>query len=186
MSKEKNVKKPQENYEAKQAFLSAAITDISSSIHLADSKVSIMMAALVALVAGLFACLDQVMIILSRLSPINMLSCSIIISFALMFICICAVFIFGTLTIRGHSSEMDYKSKWFLHQPKKEYHFDAFQKDIINMSNIDIIENMAVELYKLNDIYQQKDKTLKWTIRFFTASMITMAITVALCIFLVL
>ncbi len=38
------------------------------------------------------------------------------------------------------------------------------------MKNTDVIDNMAAELYKLNDIYRQKSKTMKWTIRFFTAT----------------
>jgi hypothetical protein len=172
-------------HEAKQAFLSEAISDISSYIHLADSKVSIMMAALVALVAGFLASFDQMIMIFSKLNPINMLACSIKITVILMFVCICAVFMFGVLTIRGHSSPMAYKSKWYLHQPMGEYSIDVFQKDINNMSTSDIIENMAVELYKLNDIYRQKSTTLKWTIRFFSALMIFLAVTVVMYIFLV-
>ena len=42
--------------EIKQAFLSSAISDISAYIQLADTKVSIIMAAAVALIVGLFAC----------------------------------------------------------------------------------------------------------------------------------
>ena len=41
--------------EIKQAFLSSAISDISAYIQLADTKVSIIMAATVALIVGLFA-----------------------------------------------------------------------------------------------------------------------------------
>lgn len=39
------------------------------------------------------------------------------------------------------------------------------------MSANDVIENMAAELYKLNDIYRQKAVTVKWTVRSFALSL---------------
>ena len=42
--------------EIKQAFLASAISDISSYIQLSDTKVSIIMAAMVALVAAVVSC----------------------------------------------------------------------------------------------------------------------------------
>ena len=46
--------------ELKQAFLSCAISDIATYIQLADTKVSIIMGALVALIAGIFACYEPI------------------------------------------------------------------------------------------------------------------------------
>lgn len=43
------------------------------------------------------------------------------------------------------------------------------------MTDEDVIENMAAELYKLNDINRQKAKTVKWTIRSFASVLITAA-----------
>ena len=123
--------------EIKQAFLSNAISDISSYIQLSDTKVSIIMAAIVALIA---------------------------------------VFVFGILTIRGHSSNIGYKSKWFLPQSTKEYSFDAYKRDVQLMDDEDIIDNMTAELYKLNDINRQKLKTNKWVIRSFSATLISAAV----------
>jgi hypothetical protein len=44
------------------------------------------------------------------------------------------------------------------------------------MTDEDVIKNMAAELYKLNDINRQKMKTMKWTLRSFSALMISMGI----------
>ena len=44
--------------EIKQAFLASAISDISSYIQLSDTKVSIIMAAMVALVAAVVSCYE--------------------------------------------------------------------------------------------------------------------------------
>ena len=86
------------------------------------------------------------------------------------------VFVFGILTIRGHSSNIGYKSKWFLPQTTKEYSFDVYKRDIQEMTDEDIIENMAAELYKLNDINRQKLRTNRWVIRSFSSTLITASI----------
>lgn len=48
--------------EIKQAFLASAISDISSYIQLSDTKVSIIMAAMVALVAAVVSCYEPIFI----------------------------------------------------------------------------------------------------------------------------
>ena len=58
----------------------------------------------------------------------------------------------------------------------KEYSFDTYKQDINAMTDQDIIENMAAELYKLNDINQQKTKTMKWVIRSFASTLIAAAV----------
>ena len=61
-----------------------------------------------------------------------------------------------------------------------EYSFDNYKQDVLSMSDKDIIENMAAELYKLNDINRQKSKTMKWTIRSFSFTLFTAAVLGAL------
>ena len=39
------------------------------------------------------------------------------------------------------------------------------------MSNVDIIEDMAAELYKLNDINRQKQRACKWMLCFFSVAL---------------
>lgn len=158
--------------EVKQAFLSNAISDISSYIQLADTKVSIIMAAVVAIIVGLFACCEAIGDIIALLKPCSWQGVAFIILAALLAVSTTNVFVFGILTISSHVSKIGYKSKWFLPQSTKEYSFDAYKEDVLTMNDEDVIVNMAAELYKLNDINRQKQATYKWTLRSFSASLI--------------
>ncbi len=162
--------------EMKQAFLSSAISDIANCIQLSDTKVSIIMGSLVAFVAAILACYDPIFCVLSSVNPCSWLGVSLVIFTMLFFLSIIAAFTFGILTIRGHVSNIGYKSKWFLSLSHREYSFDAYRQDLQAMTNDDIIENMGAELYKLNDINQQKAKTMKWTLRSFASTLVTVAI----------
>lgn len=166
--------------EIKQTFLSSAISDISTYIQLSDTKTSIILGATVALVVGFFACYDPIFSAFSNVKPCSFLGVSIIIISLLNLLSLIAVFLFGILTISSHVSIIGYKSKWFLPQTCKEYSFDAFRQDVEAMTDVDVIENMAAELYKLNDINRQKAKTMKWTIRSFSLSLATTLIIIFL------
>lgn len=56
------------------------------------------------------------------------------------------------------------------------------KRDVQEMTDEDIIENMAAELYKLNDINRQKLRTNRWVIRSFLSTLITASI---ICILIV-
>ena len=45
-----------------------------------------------------------------------------------------------------------------------------YKNDLMAMTDYDIIENMAAELYKLNDINRQKAQSMKWVILCFAVS----------------
>ena len=139
-------------------FLSSAITDISSYIHLSDTKVSIIMGSMVALVAGCAACYSPIDRSISCIKPWSIIGVLFIFLSVVCILSGVSVFLFGVLTISGHVSNINYKSKWFI---TGEYSFDEYLNDIKNMSNKSIIENMSAELYKLNDINRQKSKTVK-------------------------
>lgn len=180
------VSKPNTNCEsvdAKQSFLSSAITDISTYIQLVDTKVSIIMAAVVAIIVGVFACYEPIWKVVSQVKPCSWVGVALILFTMVFVIDLIAFFVFGILTIRGHSSKIGYKSKWFLTQSTKEYSFDAFKVDIQSMNNDDIIENMVAELYKLNDINRQKHKTYKWSLVSFSGALL---MSVIICVLLVL
>ena len=162
--------------ELKQAFLSSAISDISTYIQLADTKVSIILGSLVALIAGIAACDEPILNAFQNLVPCSWLGVIVSILLIFNFLSVISAFIFGILTIRGHVSIIGYKSKWFLPQSCKEYSFDAFKHDVLAMTPNDIVENMAAELYKLNDINRQKAKTTKWVILSFSAILISATI----------
>lgn len=166
--------------EIKQAFLSSAISDISAYIQLADTKVSIIMAAAVALIVGGGACYAPIGKLIASVRPCSWQGVTLIILVALLAASTICVFVFGILTIRSHMSKIGYKSKWFLPQSTKEYSFDVYKADVLSMSDKEVIVNMAAELYKLNDIYRQKQATNKWVLRSFSASLIIFAAIVAL------
>ena len=129
--------------EVKQTFLSSAITDISTYIQLADTKVSIIMAAIVAIIVGIFSCHELITGEITQIKPCSWVGVSLLILAAVLIVSLIGVFTFGILTIRSHSSKIGYKSKWFLPQPTSEYSFDAFKEDVLAMTDDDVIENMS-------------------------------------------
>lgn len=171
-----NKQEQEKTTEVKQNFLSSAISDIASYIQLADTKVSIIMAAVVAILVGILTCYEPIGGLISNIKPCTWLGVLFIVFTMVGIVSIVASFLFGILTIRGHSCIINYKSKWFLSKSPKEYSFDEFAKDIQKMTDEDVIKNMAAELYKLNDINRQKMKTMKWTLRSFSALMISIAL----------
>lgn len=162
--------------EVKQSFLSSAISDISSYIQLADTKVSIIMAAVVAIIMGVFACYEPIKELISFVKPCSWKGVALLISTTVLALSIIGVFVFGILTIRSHTSKIGYKSKWFLPQSTIEYSFDAYKEDVLSMSNEEVLINMAAELYKLNDINRQKNVTYKWALCSFSATLISIGI----------
>lgn len=169
--------------EVKQAFLSSAISDISTYIQLADTKVSIIMAAVVAIIVGAFSCHELITGAITQIKPCSWLGFSLIILTAVLIVSLIGVFVFGILTIRSHSSKIGYKSKWFLPQSTSEYSFDAFKGDVLAMKDEDVIENTAAELYKLNDINRQKSQTYKRSLNCFSVSLSSAFV---ICVLLVL
>jgi len=169
--------------EIKQNFLASAITDISTYIQLADTKVSIIMGAVVAILVGIAACYEPIERLVDNILPCSWNGVLLIILVIIGFISMILTFVFGLLTVRGHSSIINYKSKWYLAKSTKEYSFTQFCNDIKNMSDNDIITNMAAELYKLNDINRQKLKTVKLTLIAFSVFLIVVGSVGALLLF---
>ena len=168
--------KEYETLDMKQAFLSSAISDISSVIQLLDTKVSIIMGSLIALMGGLLACYESIIQAFARVEPNSWRGVLIAIIGILFFVSFAMVFAFGILTVRGRVSQVAYKSKWFVLKPTKEYSLAQYQQDVISMSNEDIIEDMAAELYKLNDINRRKMKTANMTIVWFAATLVMVTV----------
>ncbi len=158
-------------FEIKQHFLSSAIADISAYIQFSDTKVSIIMGSAVALIAGAMACHESICSAVCALQSCSWRGLAFTLCAIAECISLAALFVCGLLTIRAHQPHYNYNSKWFLVHSVKEYDFDSYRKDIIDMSANDVIENMAAELYKLNDIYRQKAVTVKWTVRSFALSL---------------
>lgn len=162
--------------ELKQAFLGGAISDVSTYIQLADTKVSIIMGSTVALIAGILACYQPIGEMINLLKPCTWIGAAFFVFCVLCIISLVSTFLFGIMTIRGHISKINYESKWFLSKSTKLYSFDAYLNDVHNLSATDIIDNMAAEVYKLNDINRQKSKTMKYTIYSFSSLLVSTAL----------
>lgn len=175
MGENRYMEQREKEYAMKQSFLSAAISDISAYIQLSDQKVSIIMAALTVVFAGAMACYEPIARAFSKIAPCSWQGAMITVLFSQLGSFV-MTFFFGILTIRRHVSGLAYDSKWYLTRKTGEYSFDSYKEDIDAMTDSDVIENMAAELYKLNDINRQKSVTVKWTVRFFAATLGTTAV----------
>lgn len=162
-----------EDLQLKQSFLSDAISDLAGNIRFLDTKVSIIMAAIVAMIGGILASINTIESLVQTISPCSWLGVLIILLSIICLISTLSVFIFGINTIKGRTSNFQYDSKWFLTQPMKKYSFTTYKNDVLKMNSQDIIENMTAELYKLNDINKQKMKKMKWVTRAFSMSLIS-------------
>lgn len=171
----KEIKKNElKNIETKQTFLSSAISDISSYIHLTDTKVSIIMAIIAAMLATITTYHE--FIINQLLIPKSCIAFFVLIVILLLvfIISLAGVFLFGILTIKGHQPKLKYSSKWFITKPVEDYTFEMYKKDVREMTDDDILENMTAELYKLNDINRQKLNSYKWVIRCLSVSVFSL------------
>ena len=112
--------------EMKQVFLTSAISDMATWIQVTDTKVSIIMGALVALIAGSLSCAQYISNMFSDIEPCSWIGVTLIITIVFLFISISGVFVFGILTIRGHKSLINYESKWFLSKTLKEYPIEMY------------------------------------------------------------
>lgn len=136
---------------------------MDSYIHLADMKVSIVMAATATLVAGLLSCIDEFIV---RLRTIDAhFGCfPFLVVLTVLFICaLLFVFWFGIETIWCHKPQIDSRNIWFFKGPFGKDEFEEHLSGISTMNDKDIIAIMATELFKLNDINQQKSRSVKRT-----------------------
>lgn len=166
----------------KQSFLTSAIADISASIQLTDTKVSIIVGATVAILVGVAACYQPISDIVKS---IRICSCEgkiLLILFFVGLFCTAVTFLFGIITISAHSCEVKYKSKWYLKDSMEKYQFEEYMLDVSRMKEKDIILNMTAELYKLNDINRHKINTFKVTLIAF--SVLLAVLIIVSCIFI--
>lgn len=164
------------NVEIKQNFLACAISDISAYIQLSDTKVSIIMGAVVAILVGFASCYDSIERILNKISLCNWSGILLYISIIVGVMSVILTFVFGLLTVKGRSCVINYRSNWYLNKSTEEYSFIEFTRDIQHMTDQDVIINMAAELYKLNDINRQKLKTVKYTMISFSVFLIVVGV----------
>jgi len=167
-----------------QNFLNSAINDVSGWIKFLDTKVSIIMVALGVVISGIINCREIIYDTYQMLQVYSLLHiffCVLVFMFA---IATALVYFWGLQTIKAHRCNINFKSLWFIIEKKDDYPFEIYKEDIKKMTEKDVIDALAAELYKVNDIYRQKAVTMKRTIRVFGIALVVLFAIVCICVFL--
>lgn len=129
-------------------FLISAINNITQFIQLSDTKISIVMAANIGIIA----------IFLSSFSAPHINQSLLYYIFYLMMVLFIVFWglsmLFSVLSIKSRISKCSYKSNWFF--STNEFDYLTKFEEIYRMNSKEIIKNLSVELYKLNRIHMQK------------------------------
>lgn len=164
-----------------QNFLGSAISDISGYIKFSDTKVSIIMAAMGVIIAGIINCRNIIYTtykLMPNCSLLQLLFAVILVTFLTATV---LVYFWGLQTIKSHTCEIEFKSLWFIKEKRELYSFENHRDAVEKMTDKDIVDTMAAELYKLNDINKQKMKTMKKTIKAFSVMLIALLSLVLFC-----
>lgn len=164
-----------------QNFLGSAISDISGYIKFSDTKVSIIMAAMGVIIAGIINCRNIIHTtykLMPNCSLLQLLFAVILVTFLTATV---LVYVWGLQTIKSHTCEIEFKSLWFIKEKRELYSFENYRDAVEKMTDKDIVDTMAAELYKLNDINKQKMKTMKKTIKAFSVMLIALLSLVLFC-----
>lgn len=164
-----------------QNFLGSAISDISGYIKFSDTKVSIIMAAMGVIIAGIINCRNIIYTtykLMPNCSLLQLLFAVILVTFLTATV---LVYFWGLQTIKSHTCEIEFKSLWFIKEKRELYSFENYRDAVEKMTDKDIVDTMVAELYKLNDINKQKMKTMKKTIKAFSVMLIALLSLVLFC-----
>lgn len=170
------------DYVRTQSFLSSAISDISGHTNVFDTKVSIVMAALGVIISGLINCRK---LLYSSYKSLEQGSMFYVLFYVTLFIfCISMVLVYywGLQTIRTHACNISFKSLWFIKEKQEAYPFEIYKADIEKLTVKDIINNMSAELFKLNDIYRQKQVTTRRAVSAFAVALAMLLSNLVICI----
>ena len=146
----------QDMEKSRRQFLGNAITDISGYIRFIDTKVGIILAFVGAAATLLVRMKADLQCILSSSGGGGaLLGILLVTEFIAAFDILCCSF--AALTVRVGRIE-GYDSKWFFPTPDGDFSegFRKYAGKVSRMTEEDITENLAAELYKLNDIYRKK------------------------------
>lgn len=168
----KNVKlKKVRNYDNTADFLKNAISDLTGNLVLLDTKISLIMATVGVVLGLVVACKSNVLKAYYFYSDFCLLkTIFLLLSFAYV-LSIIMTFVFGIKCIMIRFGKAKSVSLWFFNT--KEYG-GITEEDYVNkvkcMSDETIIDNLAVEVYKLNGINNRKMRAGKITINLFSIS----------------
>lgn len=166
-----------------QLFLNSAINDISGWVKFLDTKVSIIMAAVGIVISGVINCRETINRTYEQLQIYSLLQAFFCILVFIFAIATFLVYFWGIQTIKAHRSNINFESLWFINKKKDDYAFEVYKNDIKKMTENDIIDTLAAELYKMNDIYRQKTLTMQHTIYAFGVDLVAIFVMICICVF---
>lgn len=170
-----------QGYSEKYKFLYSAISDISNVIKFLDTKVSIVMALLGIIINVFIICRGTIFQIYKSLED-NVLKGILIIFLSISLICICVMFYYGICIINSHScNKTSCDSLWFM---EHDIGFEDYFEKINKMTYDVLLKNLSAELYKLNDIFKQKNTCMKkfFKVLYFLIFSLIVVVIFCLCI----
>lgn len=172
-TKKSEVKNTEVVPEKTQAFLNSAISDLAGWIRFSDAKVSVIMAAVGVLVAGIINCRNDIVDILKTVQPCSWIGLTLYICMIVFALCLVMVYYWGIQTLKPRISNLNYQSRWFIDSKQS---FDEYKTAVLSMTVENVIEDMAAELYKLNDINRRKSVAFKHTLNAFIIALLSAGI----------
>ena len=164
------------NFLETKSFLMAGISDLSGWIKFSDTKVSIIMTAMGVIASAVITCRKDLRYIYSSVELYSCTQVMLVFVSCVWCICLGMVYWFGIQTLKQHRCKIDYNTHWFISKTLTEYSYENYKQEIEEMTKKDIVDELAAELYKLNDINRQKSMATKYTLYSFAAALICMMI----------
>lgn len=157
--------------QVRQNYLSAAISDISGYIHLMDTKVSIIMAAQGVIIAGLLSIYDNLIDAIELYHSILEKSV-VLISVSGFIVFTILVYVYGLKTIFARTVTANRTTSWFLNAGQIQNGAEKYLEELNAKSEEELLDDMAIELFKLNDINLKKMKLANMTVKLFIFSLV--------------
>lgn len=157
--------------QVRQNYLSAAISDISGYIHLMDTKVSIIMAAQGVIIAGLLSIYDNLIDAIELYHSILEKSV-VLISVSGFIVFTILVYVYGLKTIFARTVTANRTTSWFLNAGRIQNGAEKYLEELNAKSEEELLDDMAIELFKLNDINLKKMKLANMTVKLFIFSLV--------------
>ena len=152
-------------------FMKVAISDLTGNLTLLDTKISIIMATVGVIMGLVVACKSNILKAYYFYSNYCFFKSIFLLLSVIYIITIIATFAFGIKCIMIRFGKSKSSSLWFF---KTKDCGGISEQDYIHriryMSNEAIMKNLAIEVYKLNTINNQKMRAGKITLIFFSVS----------------
>ena len=152
-------------------FLLAAISDLTGNLNLLDTKISIVMATVGAILGVAVACKSNILKAYNYYSNSCILKILFLLFLFIFVLSVLTTFICGIQCIMIRVGKSKSPSLWFFNTEKfGGISEQDYYRKIKRMTNEDINKNLSTELYKLNAINNCKMRSGRNTILFFSIS----------------